>query len=84
MMKKIIAISLVAICLCSFVYTKTNTVRECEVVSVFNDLITIVHPNGNTYKFYTDNGNFQKGERIKVVFDEMYEWDTQYVIKGVK
>jgi hypothetical protein len=84
MMKKMILFVLVIGCVCGAVYSKTNVVRECEVISVFGDLISVTHPNGNTYKFYTDNGNFQKGERIKVVFDEMYEWNTQYVVKGVK
>lgn len=83
MLLGILAISLII----GTVYCKANAVRECEVIGTWNNLISVLHPNGNLYNLYVDEddiGRFHKGEIVDVVFDEMYEWDIKYVAKDIK
>ena len=69
------------------VWNKTNKTRECEVLGVYENMMTIVHPNGNIYTTtisQEDNRRYNKGDKVKAVFDELHEWDTMYSCKGLK
>lgn len=86
-MKKIVALVMVIGIVFGTVYTKANKVRECEVLGVYEDAMSVVHPNGHIYTLHIDEeyvGRYHKGEIVDVVFDELYEWDTQYEVKGLK
>ena len=84
MKKIIIAIAIISLFV-GTAYNKMNKVRDCKVVGVYESAIMVKHPNGRLYTIHTDNiENYVKGETIEVVFDELYEWDTQYEVKGLR
>ena len=84
-MKKIlIAIAIISLVV-GTVYNKMNKVRDCKVVGVYESAIMVKHPNGRLYTIHMDNvKQYTKGQTIEVVFDEFYEWDTQYEVKGLR
>ena len=86
-MKKMVVAMLVVGFAIGFVYGKANKVRECEILGVYEDAMSVVHPNGHIYTLHIneeDANRYRKGEIIDVVFDELHEWDTQYEIKDIK
>lgn len=85
-MKKVFVIALI-IGAVGIVGAKGNRTRECRVAWVDGTEIAVIHPNGKVYQYEldkTDLNNYSEDEIIKVVFDEMYDWETQYTIKGIK
>ena len=86
MKKTIIAIVTVAM-ICGVWFGKLHRTRECMVTYVNDDNLTIrvQHPNGLEYGCNVDcTENLDVGETIKVVFDEMTEWEKNYRVKGIK
>lgn len=84
-MKKLIIYSLIVGLMGIMMYSKLNKTRECIVTYVYQDMIMIEHPNGNLYTMNVDNNrHYVEGDVIEVVFDELYEWDSMYTIKGIK
>ena len=66
-------------------YNKANKERICYVHSVNENSITVRHPNGGLYDFYTDNSKqYEKDILITVIFNELTDWKKNYVAKGVK
>lgn len=66
-------------------YMKANKARECVIHSVEGNTVIVRHPNDKLYSFTTDTPKvFEKDTIITVVFDELTDWDKNYIIKGVK
>ena len=69
-------------------YTKTHRIRECEVFSINEESITVIHPNGLDYMYYHYDdalpNRIQEGDYIEVSFDEMQDWEKYYRINGLK
>lgn len=66
-------------------YMKANKARECAIHSIEGNTIIVRHPNDKLYSFTTDTPEmFKEDTMITVVFDELTDWDKNYVIKGVK
>lgn len=66
-------------------YMKTNTTRECAIHSIEGNTVIVRHPNDNLYSFTTNTPElFKEDTMITVVFDELTDWDKNYIIKGVK
>lgn len=86
MKKTIIAIVTVAM-ICGVWFGKLHRTRECIVTYVNDDNLTIrvQHPNGLEYGCNVDcTENIDEGDIVKVVFDEMTEWEKNYRVKGIK
>ena len=81
-MKKLV-IGLLVVCSLSVWFGKIHRVRECTVTNV-NDstlVITVQHPNGWTYDYQADcTENLYEGEVIKVIFNEMTDWEKNYSV----
>jgi len=81
-MKKAFTIVLI-IALAAIWFGKIHRVRECTVTNV-NDstlVITVQHPNGWTYNYQSDcTENLDEGEVIKVIFNELTDWEKNYTI----
>ena len=86
-MKKIV-IGLLVICgLSSLWFGKLHRTRECIVTNVNHDrlIVTVQHPNGLTYNCNVDcTGNISEGEVVKVIFDELTDWEKNYIAKEIK
>lgn len=66
-------------------HMKANTPRECIIHSVEGNTVIIRHPNDKLYSFTTDTPEqFEKNTVITVIFDELTDWDKNYIAKGVK
>ena len=66
-------------------YNKANKERICSVYSVSENSITVRHPNGLLYDFYTDNPKqFEEDIVITVIFNELTDWEKNYTIKSIK
>ena len=86
MKKIIIAIAIIGLVV-GATYNKAHKTRECEILGVYENMMSVVHPNGRIYTLSTDGdctGRYRKGEIVDVVFDELHEWDTQYECIGLK
>jgi len=78
-MKKILVIiGLVAVIGLSYaMYSKAHTIRYCRVTQEHDKVITVLHPNGETYDFYALNsGEYIEDTIIKVSFNEL-KFDKQ-------
>lgn len=86
-MKKII-IGVLIICSLSYLwFGKLHRTRECVVTNVNDDNLTIIvqHPNGLEYGCNVDcTENFDEGEIVKVIFNELTDWEKNYRIKEIK
>lgn len=66
-------------------YMKANKARECAIHSIEGNTIIVRHPNDKLYSFTTDNPEvFEEDTVITVIFDELTDWDKNYIAKGVK
>ena len=66
-------------------YIKANNPRECVIHSIEGDVIIVRHPNDKLYSFTTDAPDqFEEDTIITVIFNELTDWDKNYIIKGVK
>lgn len=86
MKKTIIAIVTVTM-ICGVWFGKLHRTRECIVTYVNDDNLTIrvQHPNGLEYGCNVDcTENIDEDDIVKVVFDEMTEWEKNYRVKGIK
>lgn len=83
-MKTIVASILIVSGLSGLWFGKLHRTREVEVVNCYNNIVTVQHPNGLTYKFNSlcDN-EYIKGQHIKVVFDELTDWEKDYRIVDI-
>jgi len=80
----IVFISILAL-LITPLYVKSNRTRECAIHSIEGNTIIIRHPNDKLYSFTTDNPEqFEEDTMITVIFDELTDWDKNYIIKSVK
>lgn len=86
MKKTIIAIVIITLG-CGVWFGKLHRTRECVVTNVSHDrlVVTVQHPNGMTYGCKVDcTENISEGETVRVVFDEMTDWEKNYRIKEIK
>jgi hypothetical protein len=86
-MKKIIVSVLIVCSLSSLWFGKLHRTRECIVTNVDYDrlIVTLQHPNGWTYDCNVDcTENISEGEIVRVVFDEMTDWEKNYRVKEIK
>lgn len=85
-MKKVV-VGLVVVCsLSGLWFGKLHRTRECTVTNVSHDrlIVTVQHPNGMTYDCKVDCiENINEGEVVKVVFDELTDWEKNYRIVDV-
>lgn len=66
-------------------YMKANKARECAIHSIEGNTIIVRHPNDKLYSFTTDTPEqFEEDTMITVIFDELTDWDKNYIAKGVK
>ena len=64
-------------------YSKTHKIRECKVIQNYDKYITVEHPNGNYYDFFTYNSNeYKKDSIIKVSFNELKLDEHHYEINS--
>ena len=85
-MKKVMMIILIIALGCGVWFGKLHRIRECVVTNVNHDrlVVTVRHPNGWTYDCNVDcTENISKGETVRVVFDEMTDWEKNYRVVGV-
>ena len=86
-MKKVLTMIIAISLVCGVWFGKLHRTRECVVTNVDNEnlVVTVRHPNGWTYDYYTDcTENIKEGETIKVVFDELTDWEKNYQVKGIR
>lgn len=86
-MKKIIVGLLIVCSLSGLWFGKLHRTRDCIVTNVSHDrlVVTVQHPNGMTYDCNVDcTENISEGEIVRVVFDEMTEWEKNYRVKELK
>ena len=86
-MKKMIVFTVVVALGCGVWFGKLHRTRECVVTNVSHDklIVTVQHPNGLTYKCNVDcTENISKGKMVKVVFDELTDWEKNYIAKEIK
>ena len=82
-MKKILCGIMVISLVVGITYNKSYKVRECEVLGVYEDMMTVMHPNGHIYSLSIDEDDLRtyfENEVVEVMFDELHEWDTQYTV----
>ncbi len=66
-------------------HLKANIYRECSIHSIEGNVIVVRHPNDKLYSFITDTPEiFEEDTMITVIFNELTDWDKNYIIKGVK
>ncbi len=86
-MKKVLTMVIAMSLVCGIWFGKLHRTRECVVTNVNNEnlIVTVRHPNGWTYDYYADcTENIEEGETIKVVFDELTDWEKNYQVKGIR
>ena len=67
-------------------FGKLHRTRECVVTNVSHDrlVVTVQHPNGWTYDYYADcTENITEGETIKVIFNELTDWEKNYSVINI-
>lgn len=82
-MKKILSIVLVVVLASALWFGKLHRTRECIITNVNDDNLTIrvQHPNGLEYGCNVDcTENLDEGEVIKVIFNEMTDWEKNYSV----
>ena len=83
-MKKIIVGLLIVCSLSTLWFGKLHRTREVEVVTCVDNIVTVQHPNTLFYQFETiGTYEYKQGDKIKVVFDEMTDWEKNYRVVGV-
>ena len=81
----VIAFILASILFIAPLYMKANKIRKCAIHSIKGNTIVIRHPNDKLYSFITDTPEqFEEDTIITVIFDELTDWEKNYIIKGVK
>ena len=72
----------------SLVYSKSHKVRLCEICYMDENSVIVTHPNGLNYKYvHTDKEfakEYNKGDMIKISFDELASWEKDYTINSIK
>ena len=85
MMKKMMVFAVVVVLGCGVWFGKLHRTREVEVVTCVDNIVTVQHPNTLFYQFETiGTYEYKQGDKIKVVFDEMTDWEKNYRIKEIK
>lgn len=64
------------------IYNKTHTERKCIITNIQGSVITVEHPNGLEYSFEMEE--YEKGEVVPVIFDELTDWEKNYKINSIK
>ena len=65
-------------------YSKIHHIEYCKVVNVVNNTIFVQHSNGLTYMVAVeDPENYQDVETAKVIFDQLTDWEKNYIIKDI-
>lgn len=85
MKRKIFIIAILGVVLSTSMYLKTHKNRECKVIQEYDKWVTVLHPNGEVYDFFTDNTNlYKKDTIIKVSFNELKSSKKDYTVNSVK
>lgn len=81
----VIAFILASVLFITPLHLKANIYRECSIHSIEGNVIVVRHPNDKLYSFTTDTPElFEEDTMITVIFNELTDWDKNYIIKGVK
>lgn len=86
-MKRMIMFAVVVALSCGVWFGKLHRTRECTVTNVSHDklIVTVQHPNGMTYDCNVDcTENISEGEVVRVVFDELTDWEKNYRAKEIR
>lgn len=86
-MKNYVIAIVMVVLTCGIWFGKFHRTRECVVTNVSHDelIVTVQHPNGITYDCNVDcTENISEGEIVRVVFDEMTDWEKNYRIKEIR
>lgn len=84
MKKVLIMVGLIIVMSLGFVsYNKAHTIRTCKVIQEHDKIITVLHPNGETYDFFTyDSNSYKEDTIIKVSFNELKLSKEKYTINS--
>lgn len=64
-------------------YSKAHMIRECSVTQICDKVVTVRHPNDETYDFYAyDSGLYQEDTIIKVSFNELKFDKEHYTVNS--
>lgn len=64
-------------------YSKAHTVRNCRVIQEADKVVTVLHPNGEYYDFFTYDSNLYKEDTIiKVSFNELKLDKEDYTVNS--
>lgn len=55
----------------------TYTIKNCEVIDIDNDIVTVIDKRNNEWKFYADDSELIVGDSVDLV---MYNNHTDYTI----
>lgn len=59
--------------------------RECAVISIRENSIIVLHPNGLKYKYITEEDfSIKEGDTVNVSFNELKDWEKQYTINKIE
>ena len=84
-MKKILVIiGVIAGMSLSFtIYSKTHTIRLCKVTQEHDKVVTVLHPNGESYDFFAyDSSSYIEDTIIKVSFNELKSSKDKYTVNS--
>lgn len=84
-MKKIlVTIGVIAGMSLSFtMYSKTHTIRLCKVTQEHDKVVTVLHPNGESYDFFAyDSSSYIEDTIIKVSFNELKSSKDKYTVNS--
>ena len=66
------------------VYLKSHHVENCKVLNVVENTVFVKHSNGLTYSVAVkDPENYQDTKTVKVVFDQLTDWEKYYRITDI-
>lgn len=84
--EKIIIVGLItSMLLGTGLYDKAHKVRYCKVIQEYDNWITVMHPNGETYEFYDGRSTkfeYVENTIIKVSFNELKFRERNYEINA--
>lgn len=84
MKKSLLVVGLVVMMVLGFTsYDKAHTVRNCRVIQEADKVVTVLHPNGEYYDFFTYDSNLYKEDTIiKVSFNELKLNKEDYTVNS--
>ena len=84
MKKGLLVVGLVVVMALGYTaYSKAHTVRNCRVIQECDKVVTVLHPNGEYYDFFTYDSNLYKEDTIiKVSFNELKLNKEDYTVNS--